>query len=329
MAKNNGGLLSGIGAAILVLIAAFPQVAITIAIVIIAIIIFNIIINHKEINQNAKKDIYTTSGIQSFSDDLSLYEGLNTDFDKGIIALNNEDYNSAINYFTLAMNRLGMVPKDDIYVMRGIAYSKNGDEINALNDFNMAIKLFAFDNPTAYLERGKIYLRQEKYNLALDDFNTAISMDYTSQKNADYYFYRGMLYIKTNRMDEAMQDLNYAISIAPATNADTINNCRFLLQKIQNMPPKNSNISTKSIKNNNSVVNLNKCSKKQLLTLQGFDEKKVDEFLEKRANGQMWYDLDSFVKEFEIQPHEMIMIQNRLKFPPKPRIKSGKRKLDI
>ena len=42
----------------------------------------------------------------------------------------------------------------------------------------------------------------------------------------------------------------------------------------------------------------------------------------------MWYDIDSFVQDFELQPHEMVMIQDRIKFPEKPKNKYG-RKIDI
>ena len=135
------------------------------------------------------------------------------------------------------------------------------------------------------------------------------------------------MYVKTNKINNAIQDLNKAISLAPAENSETIDSCKFLLGKLQEIPPKENNKVIK--KNANSTVKLKTCSKKQLLTLEGFDEEKADKFLEKRSNGQMWYDIESFVQEFEIKPHEMIVIQNRLKFPPKPRIKLGKRKLDI
>ena len=43
----------------------------------------------------------------------------------------------------------------------------------------------------------------------------------------------------------------------------------------------------------------------------------------------MWYDIDSFVQDFDLQPHEMVLIQDRLVFPPKPRAKTGNRKVDL
>ena len=38
--------------------------------------------------------------------------------------------------------------------------------------------------------------------------------------------------------------------------------------------------------------------------------------------------MDLMIQDFELQPHEMLMIQDRIKFPNKPKNKYG-RKLDI
>lgn len=336
MANKNTNYFTGTLATILILIVAFPNIAICIVAIFLIILISAFLFNNNNKNKNNHNnnnnvEPHKISKIipknSSYTNDFIYYLGINFDFDDGIDAIDKEDYPSAIKYFTLAMKNHGLIPLDDIFVMRGIAYSKNGDDASALKDFNEAIKLFSFDNPTAFLERGKIFLRQEKYDLALKDFNQAISTDYDFNNNADYYFYRGLLYIKTNKINDAIQDLNKAISLAPAENSETINSCKFLLGKLQEIPPKENNNPIK--KNTTSTVKLKTCSKKQLLTLEGFDEEKADKFLEKRLKGQMWYDIDSFAQEFNIQPHEIIMIQNRLKFPLKPKTKLGKRKLDI
>ena len=36
----------------------------------------------------------------------------------------------------------------------------------------------------------------------------------------------------------------------------------------------------------------------------------------------MWYDIDSFTSELNLQPHEIVMLQDILEFPPKPNIKT-------
>ena len=75
----------------------------------------------------------------------------------------------------------------------------------------------------------------------------------------------------------------------------------------------------------NKVIKVKTCTEKAILTLEGFNEEKAKRFIQERSNGKMWYDIDSFVTDFNIQPHEMVMIQ----VPPKPKVKMGKRKLDI
>ena len=68
-------------------------------------------------------------------------------------------------------------------------------------------------------------------------------------------------------------------------------------------------------------------TKEELLTIDGFDEDKANKFLSERDKGKIYYDIDSFVNEFGLQPHQMIEAQDRLVFPPKPKNKLG-RKID-
>ena len=37
-----------------------------------------------------------------------------------------------------------------------------------------------------------------------------------------------------------------------------------------------------------------------------------------------WYDIESFAKHFNLQPHEQILLADRLIFPLKPHIKQGR-----
>lgn len=76
------------------------------------------------------------------------------------------------------------------------------------------------------------------------------------------------------------------------------------------------------------IIDIMSCSKNDILKLDGFNNKKADKFIKERKNGKMWYNLESFVQDFELQPHEMILIQNKINFPERPRNKYG-RKLDI
>lgn len=74
-------------------------------------------------------------------------------------------------------------------------------------------------------------------------------------------------------------------------------------------------------------VNLETCNKNDLLTIDGFDKEKADRFIKERNNGKIYYDIETFVADFALMPHQMIDIQDRLVFPPKPKNKIG-RKID-
>ncbi len=95
-------------------------------------------------------------------------------------------------------------------------------------------------------------------------------------------------------------------------------------QDISNTQDKTTNIPSKR----DLIVDLAICSKEEILSLDGFNAEKAERFIKDRDNGKMWYDIDTFVQDFGLQPHEMIMIQDKIKFPDKPKNRYG-RKLDI
>ena len=95
-------------------------------------------------------------------------------------------------------------------------------------------------------------------------------------------------------------------------------------QDISNTQDKTTNIPSKR----DLIVDLAICSKEEILSLDGFNAEKAEKFIKDRDNGKMWYDIDTFVQDFGLQPHEMIMIQDKIKFPDKPKNRYG-RKLDI
>ena len=249
---------------------------------------------------------------------------------KGLKAFKKEQYVKAVEYFTAAFNdALITVAEDSIYVFRGITYSNLGLDKDAIKDFNTAIKMYYYENPVAFLERGKIYFRQENYKKALSDFNQAISTDLSF--NGDGYFYRALLFLKINKSENAIKDLEFVIKNSNIKNSKMIDHCKTLLEKIEN----NDNLerikdATKGFSEENSFeINLESCSQYEIKSLAGFNDEKAEIFIEQRNSGMMWYDLDSFILSFNIQPHEMIAIQDRIVFPPKPTAKIGRRKLDI
>ena len=78
---------------------------------------------------------------------------------------------------------------------------------------------------------------------------------------------------------------------------------------------------------NNKLVDIKTCNKGAILTLDGFDEEKAEQFMNDRKF-MNWYDLESFANHFNLQPHEIVMLEDRLIFPLKPQVKKG-RPVDI
>lgn len=81
--------------------------------------------------------------------------------------------------------------------------------------------------------------------------------------------------------------------------------------------------------NTNKIINIEFCTKDEIKNIAGFSVEKADLFIYEREKGNMWYDIDSFVQFFEIQPHEMVEIMDILVFPLKTISKSKARKIDI
>lgn len=75
-------------------------------------------------------------------------------------------------------------------------------------------------------------------------------------------------------------------------------------------------------------INIENCTIEEIQSLECFDNNMEKKFIELRNSGKMWYDINSFAMDFELQPHQIVEIQDLLIFPPKPKTKIG-RKLDI
>ena len=72
------------------------------------------------------------------------------------------------------------------------------------------------------------------------------------------------------------------------------------------------------------MIDLMTCTKDNILSLEGFNEAKALEFIRQREQGKIYYDIDTFANDFNLQPHERLMIQERLIFPRKAVPKSGR-----
>ena len=68
------------------------------------------------------------------------------------------------------------------------------------------------ENPDLYIARGKVYYDQGDYDLAIDDFNAAISLDSTK---AEYYHLLADGYLDNNQSRDALEVMNKVVEKQP------------------------------------------------------------------------------------------------------------------
>ncbi|CAO5021163.1 UDP-N-acetylglucosamine--peptide N-acetylglucosaminyltransferase SPINDLY [Microcystis aeruginosa] len=106
---------------------------------------------------------------------------------------------------------IALAPRAGWYVNRGILYRRQQKYKLALDDYNKAIEL----NPNfamAYNNRGNIYSDQKKYDLALSDYDKAIEIN---PNYAEAYVNRGVLYRLQEKYELALADYDKAIELNP------------------------------------------------------------------------------------------------------------------
>ncbi len=106
------------------------------------------------------------------------------EYDRGMRAYNEKDYESAIVYFNNALNY-----KPDSYstlCLLGTSYAYNKDENMAERTFQDAIRLFP-DSWNAYVFYGDLKRAQHDYVSAIDNYETAITLGSMGGKEKAYY----------------------------------------------------------------------------------------------------------------------------------------------
>ncbi len=115
------------------------------------------------------------------------------------------------------INQYQTIPQ--AYINRGIIYMNNNKTAESLADYNKAISLEP-DFSKGYSNRAIVYTNENKFDLAIQDYEKAIKLD---PKNAIAFNNRGILYKKNNLFKEATENFNEAIKLKP-TYVDAFHN---------------------------------------------------------------------------------------------------------
>lgn len=257
-----------------------------------------------------------------------------------------KEYSEAINVEGVPVNSL----KSQMYEKRGDIYVNFGNNEQAIQDFVMALDLFVKPSQRLYelldllLKIGITYYKSKSYINSIAYLNKLIRLN---KSYGDAYYYRALNQCEVGNFESALTDLKKALRLYGRSNSPEVKQCKNIIKKIKSNNINKSNnvkleqeaINTHSEEQNiinnfeqnnteENLVNLKDCTIEEILALGVFDVNKAERFIKERTEGRMWYDMDSFVMAFELQPHEMVLIIDRVIFPPKPKVKYV-RKLDL
>lgn len=173
--------------------------------------------------------------------------------------------------------------------------NKNIGEENAdINEhYKQGIKYFSQNNMQKALEEFKKAKENdpenEEYQIMVDLAQYKIG----DVKQKDVKFYdKGLKCLKNEKFDEAEECFKEALAI------------------------RNDDLYKEALRvAKNKKINVMESSENILLTV--FDKEMVKRILKEREKGKIWYNIDSFVEDVNVQPHELVAFRDKLVFPAK------------
>ena len=144
----------------------------------------------------------------------------------GLTFLAQGNYKGAIIKYTEA---LALSPGNPEYLNnRGVLFSTLNDNLNALKDFDAAIKAVKNDVlPEYYFNRGNLFRKLGKNHKAVADYTNAIQKE---KGRSEYYNNRGIAYYNLKDYKLALVDFNQAVFLNP-DNKSAVKNRNSLIQK--------------------------------------------------------------------------------------------------
>lgn len=169
-----------------------------------------------------------------------------------------------------------------------------------------------------YYEYGLMQYNSKNYKIAKRYFKKSYDMFKEEIK------YKEALELVNTQIQTVNIEIIHKNSIKSYNNGD-YETAKIEIERLLKTSPNNQNFVALSEKINKQQVEIMKCTKQAILTLDGFNEEKANNFIKLRAEGVKWYDLDSFVEQFELMPIEKKQIQGRVIFPLRQGAKLGRR----
>lgn len=212
--------------------------------------------------------------------------------------------------------------KSEQYYKQGLNDFEKGDVDNAKKQIDSAIEI---NNLQEYLNLHTNILKLEKCLVESNKHNYQEA--YFLIKELANLFPENKIFSElTKNITDKLVNYLYKCSL------DNINDGKYDIaisgiQQALEIYPDNEEYKEILEKANNRIVDIKTCNKDAILTLDGFNEEKAEQFINDRKF-MNWYDIESFANHFNLQPHEMVMLEDRLIFPLKPQVKKG-RPVDI
>ena len=273
-----------------------------------------------------------------------------------IIAINNKESDAYMQLVSI-YNSTGSYQATKDILKQAIEVLPDNEKIN--NAYKHILSIL----PDTHLEeQAQRHLEQEEWEQAISDFSELIKLN---PKKIEYFYARASAYSAVGNLGSAIRDYMKITEINPHEvdaylfSAEIYNYvqqyestkqvlelaliCRpndenikqaynevieILSQEVPQQPDFIDNVQNSSNTIPLQKINIENCTIEEIQSLECFDNNMEKKFIELRNSGKMWYDINSFAMDFELQPHQIVEIQDLLIFPPKPKTKIG-RKLDI
>jgi len=183
------------------------------------------------------------------------------------------------------------------------------------NDYNNKRAKDCYEKSLQYFENKSYHSALKSIEKALDyapDNNTYIELKNTieitieeEKRNEEFakFYKKALQAYKDASFDNAMNNLEAAMNLKP----DDME-CIKLMKKVESRK-----------------IDITICTPKALFTLDFADNILVDNVIQARNNGMMWYDYQKFAEQFGIMPHLWADVEEKIEFPLKQANKYGRR----